>query len=357
MKKLVIVLAVCFYWITLPCHAGLDEGIAALNKQDYTAALREFMPLAKQGNASAQFNLGVMYDNGQGVPQDYKEAVRWYRLAADQGNASAQSNLGVGYANGQGVPQDYKEAVRWYRLAADQGHASAQSNLGVMYDNGQGVPQDYKEAVRWYRLAADQGHASAQFNLGVRYDNGQGVPQDYKEAVRWYRLAADQGGASAQFNLGVRYANGQGVPESKVIAYALYNLSAANDPSSDNKATNNRTGLIENMTVPETEAAQNLTREMAKSGNLLKALDQYMKRPAVREKHPKAATNKSAQPVTSSDNYPARPAKIPGVVSCNTKCSNADCLRTYDDGRKVRFQAKQKWDPFENTFKFDSGSC
>ena len=65
------------------------------------------LPLAEAGYDVAQFNLGVMYDNGQGVLQDYKEAVKWYRLAAEQGYADAQYNLGVMYDNGEGVPQDY----------------------------------------------------------------------------------------------------------------------------------------------------------------------------------------------------------------------------------------------------------
>ena len=74
-------------------------------------------------------------------------------LAAKQGDGLAQYNLGVIYAKGFGVPQDYKEAVRWYTLAAEhshQGQAASQFSLGIMYDVGQGVPQDYKEAVRWY---------------------------------------------------------------------------------------------------------------------------------------------------------------------------------------------------------------
>ena len=83
-------------------------------------------------------------------------AVRWYRLAADQGHVSAQYNLGVRYANGEGVPQDAAEAVRWYRLAADQGFARAQVNLGFMHDNGRGVPQDYVQAHRWFNLAASR---------------------------------------------------------------------------------------------------------------------------------------------------------------------------------------------------------
>ena len=63
----------------------------------------------------------------------------WYRKAADQGIAEAQFNLGVMYRDGQGVTQDYAEAVKWFRKAADQGNADAQFNLGVMYRNGEGV--------------------------------------------------------------------------------------------------------------------------------------------------------------------------------------------------------------------------
>ena len=259
------------------------------------------------------------------------------------------------------MAQDYKEAVKWYRLAADQGDASAQFNLGVMYDNGQGVAQDYKEAVKWYRLAADQGFASAQFNLGVRYANGQGVAQDYKEAVKWYRLAADQGDAAAQNNLGVRYANGQGVTSNRVIAYALYNLSAATDPSNANKATENRSNRGSSMSPKEIDAAQNLTRELQKPGNLLKALDKYAKNPVIKEPPKSAQIQDNARPIVtpppSGDGYPARPAKRPGVVSCNTNCINADCRRTYDDGRKVRFQAQRKLDPFSGEWKIDAGGC
>ena len=73
-----------------------------------------------------------MYDNGEGVPQDYAEAVKWYRLAAEQGDANAQYNLGLMYDNGQGVPQDYAEAVKWYRLAAEQGDAEHNTILGYV---------------------------------------------------------------------------------------------------------------------------------------------------------------------------------------------------------------------------------
>ncbi len=163
-----------FFALCVPVLADLAAGQQAYNRGDYTTALNEFLPLAKQGDAVAQAMLGAMYEDGQGVQQDDKEAARWYRLAADQGSALAQVNIGAMYLKGQGVAQDYNEALRWLRLAAVQkgnpaAQRAAQFNLAVMYRKGQGVQQDDKEAAKWYRLAADQGDADAQFNLGVMY--------------------------------------------------------------------------------------------------------------------------------------------------------------------------------------------
>jgi len=139
--------------------ADYQKGLTAAQRGDFATALREWKPLAKQGYAPAQFNLGQMYNRGQGVPQNDKTAVKWFRLAAEQGNVYAQYNLGLMYDEGQGVPQDYKTAVKWYRLAAEQGDADAQSNLGAMYDKGQGVPQDYIRAHMWFNVAASSGES------------------------------------------------------------------------------------------------------------------------------------------------------------------------------------------------------
>ena len=106
--------------------------IGAFDRGDYATALGVWRPLAEQGNAVAQSNLGAAYATGQGVSQDFSEAVKWFRLAAEQGNAFAQSRVGVAYATGQGVAQDESEAVKWFRLAAKQGHAEARINLRLM---------------------------------------------------------------------------------------------------------------------------------------------------------------------------------------------------------------------------------
>ena len=76
------------------------------------------------------------------------------RAKAEQGDASAQFNLGLAYEDGLGVAKDQVEAAKWYRKAAEQGHAKAQFNLGVAYDNGRGVAKDQVEAYAWFNLAA-----------------------------------------------------------------------------------------------------------------------------------------------------------------------------------------------------------
>ncbi|HHF3780583.1 TPA: tetratricopeptide repeat protein, partial [Haemophilus influenzae] len=83
-----------------------QQGLTAYEQSDYQTAFKLWLPLAEQGNASVQFNLGLMYSKGQGVKQDDFEAVKWYRKAAEQGHAKAQYNLGNMYANGRGVKQD-----------------------------------------------------------------------------------------------------------------------------------------------------------------------------------------------------------------------------------------------------------
>jgi TPR repeat protein len=133
-----------------------DDAVAAYERGDYASAFRLMKPLAENGDAKAQHNLGVMYDRGRGIPQDHTKAWKWYRRAAEQGFPEAQHNLGFMYYQGQGVPQNYTEAAKWYRRAAEQGMKDSQVNLGLMYYQGQGVSKDYVLAHMWLNLAASQ---------------------------------------------------------------------------------------------------------------------------------------------------------------------------------------------------------
>ena len=115
-------------------------------------------PLAEQGDAGAQYNLGLMYRNGQGVPQDYKTAVKWYTLAAEQGIALAQNVLGEIYFKGQrGIPQNYSAAFAWHKRAADNGVVDSWAHLGYIYLKGLGAIQDYVTAHMWFNIAASSG--------------------------------------------------------------------------------------------------------------------------------------------------------------------------------------------------------
>ncbi len=119
------------------------------------------------------------------------EPIEELRARAEQGDAEAQFSLGINYEYGLGgVPQDQAEAVRWIRLAAEQGDHGAQNILGGFYQSGNGVLQNDAEAVRWWRMAAEQGNLLAYYGLALQYFNGDGVPQDDVFAHMWANLAA-----------------------------------------------------------------------------------------------------------------------------------------------------------------------
>lgn len=168
---------------------ALEDGRAAAAKGEYDVAMKLWRPLAEKGDATAQSDLGLLYDEGLGIKKDPAEAAKWYRLAADQGDAAAQNNLAFMYVRGISVEQDYVQAAHWYRKAADQGAAEAQYNLAHLYVEGRGVPQDIKEAADLYRKAAEQGDPDAQNRLGLLYVNGEGVAQDRVEGYKWIALA------------------------------------------------------------------------------------------------------------------------------------------------------------------------
>lgn len=186
--------------------------------QDYSQAVYWFKKSSEQGNADAQRNLGICYKKGIGVSQDYSQAVHWLKKSAEQGNAQAQANLGCCYTDGTGVSQDYSQAAYWLKKSAEQGNADAQVLLGNCYEEGKGVPLDYSQFVYWYKKAAEQGNANAQVILGTCYKNGKGVTQDYSQAVYWYKEAAEQGNVNAYANIGALYLEGKGISKNATEA-------------------------------------------------------------------------------------------------------------------------------------------
>lgn len=147
--------------LTVLCALVVLFNITNSSAQD----LETILNAAEKGNAEAQFKLGIMYGNGQGVSQNDTQAIDWYRKAAEQGYAPAQFNLGYAYENGQGVSEDKTQAIIWYRKAADKGYAPAQFRIGIVYEYGQGVSRDKTQAIIWYRKAAEQSDEAAKNRL------------------------------------------------------------------------------------------------------------------------------------------------------------------------------------------------
>ena len=140
-----------------PAAADYEAGLAAARAGDYAAAMREWRPLAQGGNRDAQFNLGLLYENGLGVPADGAEAARWYRRAAKQDDRIAQAYLAEMHAKGLGIERNDIEALHWYRRAAERGHAASQFNVGLFYALGRGVAPDPVQAVAWITVARENG--------------------------------------------------------------------------------------------------------------------------------------------------------------------------------------------------------
>jgi hypothetical protein len=149
-----------------PATTGvLDAGIEAYGRGDYAEAVALWRPLAEQGNASAQFGLGLAYDRGRGVPEDPALAAQWYARAAQWGLPEANFNLGNLYLSGRGVTRDEREAARLFERAARRGMPEAQFNLGFAYETGAGVARDLPRAAAWYAQAGARGVGSAKLRL------------------------------------------------------------------------------------------------------------------------------------------------------------------------------------------------
>ena len=133
-----------------------DDASSAYKRGDYSTALRLWRLAAEQGNASAQHNLGAMYDKGRGVPQDYAEAAKWFRLAAKQGNAQAQNNLGAMYDKGHGVLQDNITAHMWFNIAGANSSEYGVTNRNGLAENM--TPADISEAQRRARVCMNSNY-------------------------------------------------------------------------------------------------------------------------------------------------------------------------------------------------------
>jgi TPR repeat protein len=182
------------YWLEKAAESGNGDAQQMLALIYYDSS--DFKKRMKAGNVLWFVKLADYYS------QNYEKAFYWYTRAADHGDAEAQYKLGVMYYQGEGVKQDYQKAFFWFEKAAVQGNAEVQALLGVLYVTGEGGDnQDYQKAFSWFEKAAQQGNVDAQAMLGNMYFAGDGVSKDKQKAKEWYKKAADQGDEDAKKKL------------------------------------------------------------------------------------------------------------------------------------------------------------
>jgi len=140
------------------------------NPIEISHSFRHLKTLAEQGDAVDQYNLGVMYYDGESTPKNYNEAFKWFKKSAEQGYASAQYKLGNMYNMGKGTTKNYQKAFEWMKKSAEQGYAEAQYSLGGLYNWREGsTPKNPKKLVELWKKSAEQGYAKANYGLGVMY--------------------------------------------------------------------------------------------------------------------------------------------------------------------------------------------
>lgn len=337
MKKQLAAGLILFALLTPLAQADLDSAIAAHNAENYTDAYSQFLPLAEQGDASAQYALGVMYMFGQGVKEDYTQAFYWTNKAAQQNHASAQNNLGALYKHGQGVKQDVVEAVKWYQKAAEQENGLAQKNLGKHYYSGQGIEKDLRQAFYWLQKAAQQGDVEAQNRVGVMLSDGVGTTQNHEKAFDYFSQATQKEDRNAMRNLGFAYKEGLFVDKNLILAHVWFNLAAKYGHAD---AAKERDALSDQLDKKQLAQAQQIAGGWQPGKKLPKVAFEQVKKPVIKSSQPEAVKVSS------------KPQKR--TVTCQNNCYNGNCVRTFSDGRKERWQAPQKLNPFTNMWEFDT---
>jgi TPR repeat protein len=196
-------------WLQKSAAQGLPEAQYAvglsIQENDPAEAFRQFLRAADLGYSQAEFEIGMRYQTGDGVPEDMTEAAKWYRKAAEQGHADAQFSLGVLYIRGDGVVEDGAEAIRWWTKSAEQDDLQAAVRLGLCYSAGLATAKNREESLRWYRKAAAKGFVPGLLGLGgaceEKYQSDGGSQRDFDEAVECYRKAIDEGSVEGQRRL------------------------------------------------------------------------------------------------------------------------------------------------------------
>ncbi|MEY8684836.1 tetratricopeptide repeat protein [Bacteroides sp. AN502(2024)] len=219
MKRIIFVIVAGLFFATVYSQNKLSKeqiaehynnGTRYKYNKKYKEAFDEYMILAKDGFAMAEWEIAMCYYEGQGCQPNMQEYSKWMQRAAMHEFSRAYVEMGHIYYEGIGVAQNFQDAVKWYEKAANAGDALGAHCLGLAYHKGEGVAQDHKKAIYWYEKAVDGEKLSASANnIAMIYaKGGVGVERNLILAFQWFRRAADLGDRNAQYTLGLWYLDG-----------------------------------------------------------------------------------------------------------------------------------------------------
>jgi TPR repeat protein len=185
---LVLAVAVCPAYAVA---ATVSDGQAAYDTGRFQDALGIWSQLAEQGDARAQFNLGLLYDIGAGVEANPTRAFAYYERAAKAGLPTAEFNVGVMYDSGRGIAHDSSKAASWYARAAARGHTRAAFNIGLLYESGDGVPKNLDVAAQWYGLASAVIPAAETKRRGLQHETNDPITKRFTPPQAAYPVGKD----------------------------------------------------------------------------------------------------------------------------------------------------------------------
>ncbi|MCC6919216.1 MAG: sel1 repeat family protein [Alphaproteobacteria bacterium] len=225
----------------------------------YEEAIAIWLPLANDGDASAQFNIGVMYANGLGVDRDMSVAMSWWGNAARQLHVRAAHNLalamlaGEPISHGERTKPDFTAILRYLKIGADAGYPNSEYTMGKLYADGVGVEKDERRAAELYLSASIKGFAKAQYNLGKVYRDGTGMRKDESLSLFWFSEAAERGHGRAQDRMAERCLTGRGVPKDEIEALKWSILASRQGVSEADRRRFELSARLPDATIAEAE--------------------------------------------------------------------------------------------------------
>lgn len=233
----------------------LENCLVLSRIRNYREAVQVCRKPAEKGEARAQYHLAKAL---RGL-QLYPEAVHWAKRAEQQQLPEAQYLLGLLYLEGQGVEHDAAKALGWFERAGDKGFLEAQYRAGSMLTWGEGVESDPEKGSQWLIRAAEQEHPLAQAELGRFYETGKGTTADPARAATWYDKAARQGVMEARSALAELYLYGRGVERDYAQAYIWASLAVIDG---DERMVTTREIAASRLNQEQLVEAQQQTRSM-----------------------------------------------------------------------------------------------